>query len=404
MKSFFRRPAYYDSFQCIASACTDNCCIRWEIDIDEASLEFYRRQAGTFGERLQKNIAMDPPHFILDESERCPFLNQKNLCDIILNLGEKSICQICTDHPRFYDWYENGMEAGIGLCCEEAAKKILTEDATLMEDWKEDECEGASEILAAIDVEAEADATTEVLAEMDAEKISDRLEMLAVEEEFFGHRAELLEEIGGMDCNRETILAWIFQLRINAEQGGARITAEQGGARINVEQGGARINVEQGNTQDQKEILRFLFDYLGQLQNFEINKEEWRDWLVLLQDNVEKIWNLWPLFERQMNEAQEELLKENFQKWKCTKEHYRRLLCYFIYRYYMKARWDRREDCRIWFALLSMVVIEMMDIYAWGEKGILTLKDQIDHCKLYSQEIEYCEENVEAIESLIEFL
>ena len=48
-----RKPDFYDSFECIASRCTDTCCVGWEIDIDEASQEAYRKVAGNaLGEEL----------------------------------------------------------------------------------------------------------------------------------------------------------------------------------------------------------------------------------------------------------------------------------------------------------------------------------------------------------------
>ena len=46
---YIRRPSYYKNFRCIGSVCTDNCCIGWEIDIDEDTLAFYRAQTGTIG-------------------------------------------------------------------------------------------------------------------------------------------------------------------------------------------------------------------------------------------------------------------------------------------------------------------------------------------------------------------
>ena len=126
--SFVRRPSYYKNFHCIGSACSDNCCIGWEIDVDKEALEAYRKQPGEFGERLRRRIQAEPEgqaHFILDEKERCPFLNEENLCQIILELGEEKLCQICMDHPRFYDWFPDGKEEGLGLCCEAAAELIL---------------------------------------------------------------------------------------------------------------------------------------------------------------------------------------------------------------------------------------------------------------------------------------
>lgn len=120
-------PDYYKEFQCIGGKCKHNCCIGWEIDVDPETLAFYRSVSGEFGTRLNTNISCeDPPHFILGEQERCPFLNKENLCDIILTLGEEHICEICSDHPRFQNELPGRIETGLGLCCEEAARLILS--------------------------------------------------------------------------------------------------------------------------------------------------------------------------------------------------------------------------------------------------------------------------------------
>lgn len=124
----FRRPCYYDKFSCTADKCADNCCIGWEICIDAETCSYYKSIDSAFGERLKKNICEgDAPSFIL-QNERCPFLNESNLCDIILNLGKDALCQICRDHPRWFEWYGNEKEGGIGLSCEEGARLILTEE------------------------------------------------------------------------------------------------------------------------------------------------------------------------------------------------------------------------------------------------------------------------------------
>lgn len=119
-------PSYCASFRCSADKCSDNCCIGWEIDIDDETADFYSRVKGSFGERLRKSIAQGECSSFILNSERCPFLNERKLCDIIINLGEEHLCQICSDHPRYYEWYGEIKEGGIGLCCEEAARLILT--------------------------------------------------------------------------------------------------------------------------------------------------------------------------------------------------------------------------------------------------------------------------------------
>ena len=123
-----RIPDFYDSFHCIAGKCTDTCCVGWEIDIDENSLKRYATAKGEFGDRLRQNI--EEGHFKLCEGDRCPFLRQDGLCDMICHLGESSLCDICREHPRFVEVYGDIMEKGIGLCCEEAVRLLLNTHET----------------------------------------------------------------------------------------------------------------------------------------------------------------------------------------------------------------------------------------------------------------------------------
>lgn len=114
-------------FACLAGACRHSCCLGWEIDIDAAALARYRAVPGKLGQRLREAIdeADGVARFRLTPEERCPFLNGDNLCDLIIELGESSLCQICADHPRFYHELSDRTELGLGLCCEAAGALIL---------------------------------------------------------------------------------------------------------------------------------------------------------------------------------------------------------------------------------------------------------------------------------------
>ena len=120
-------PDYYPQFQCIAGSCRHNCCVGWEIDIDFSSMRKYMRMKGPMGDRLRKNIESSGlgGHFVLDDQERCPLLNKNGLCDLILGKGEKALCQICQDHPRYRLRLTGREEIGVGLCCEAACRLIL---------------------------------------------------------------------------------------------------------------------------------------------------------------------------------------------------------------------------------------------------------------------------------------
>ena len=129
----FVKPCFFDTFQCKAGDCTDSCCIGWEIDIDDNSLKLYDSVSGDFGKRLKNNIVKgeECSYFNLCEGERCPFLNSDNLCDIYINLGEECLCDICTEHPRFYNEFAGRCEAGIGLCCEKVCEILFNDEHPL---------------------------------------------------------------------------------------------------------------------------------------------------------------------------------------------------------------------------------------------------------------------------------
>ena len=123
-------PKYYKSFRCIAERCTHSCCVGWEIDVDETTLSLYRTLEGEIGEQIRESIAVSQDGstcFALRPDGRCPHLDERGLCRIISALGEGALCDICAEHPRFYNEVAGRTECGIGASCEEAARLILAE-------------------------------------------------------------------------------------------------------------------------------------------------------------------------------------------------------------------------------------------------------------------------------------
>lgn len=121
-------PDYYNDFRCLAGRCRHNCCIGWEIDIDRETLAFYDTVGGEMGQKLAANICRegDTAHFCLKENGRCPFLNENDLCEIVMELGFEKTSQICDDHPRFRNFFSEREETGLGMSCEAVAQLILT--------------------------------------------------------------------------------------------------------------------------------------------------------------------------------------------------------------------------------------------------------------------------------------
>ena len=128
-------PAYYEAFRCTAGTCRHNCCIGWEIDIDGKSAARYAALPGAFGERVRAAVEPgEPPHFRLDAAGRCAMLREDTLCELQRTLGESALCNICRDHPRYRVFLPGRTEIGLGLCCEEAARLLLSQTEKLRSD------------------------------------------------------------------------------------------------------------------------------------------------------------------------------------------------------------------------------------------------------------------------------
>lgn len=309
-------PDYYARFTCIAGACRHNCCIGWEIDIDEDTLEYYQNYSGPMAKRLQNDIdfSAEPPHFILGPQERCPFLNANNLCDIIIEMGEEHICQICTDHPRFHNELPGRIESGLGLCCEEAARLILSQK---------------SPVTFVISVGASVKETSAREASKEEEQ----------DDEIISYRDETL--------------ALLQQRDLNLEQ---RIEALQ-----------LPVSIE-------------IQDWLLFLQELEILDPAWSNLLTALMDQWEHIDRTG--FADHMKDRQTE---------------YEQLLVYLIYRHMANAPSLEDADARAAFAVLGFRLVHALGAAAFTLRGDFTFEDQVELARLFSSEIEYCEENLYTI-------
>ncbi len=117
---------YYPKFRCVAGACKHTCCAGWEMCIDEHSLSEYKNENSTFRDSLLKGINFKKAKFKSDKTGRCAFLNGDGLCEIIINLGEQKLCQVCTDHPRFRSFFSDRVQTGLGFSCEQATRDVLS--------------------------------------------------------------------------------------------------------------------------------------------------------------------------------------------------------------------------------------------------------------------------------------
>lgn len=296
-------PNYYKEFKCIADKCLHSCCIGWEIDIDNDTYIQYKKVDTEFGKKLEKNIEHNGEYsqFKLLENQRCPFLNDSNLCDIIINLGEDALCQICRDHPRFRNYYSDRVEIGLGLCCEEASRIIINNENPFK--------------LIKFDEDAEPEVSYD-----------DELEFFNLREKIF----EIIQSEKDFKTVTDKILC-LFNF-----------------------------------TFPQKTLSQWAKIYL----NLEILNDYWGELLNKLKDKDCPS----PFVFRSYNHA----LKN--------------LLTYFIYRHLGESIYDENFKGRLLFAILSCYIISALSEFELNIEEIAVM---------YSSEIEYSDENLNA---LIEFL
>ena len=134
-----RKPAYFDTFRCIAGACPDSCCKEWDVLVDEDSAAFYRALPGELGDRLRAVLKDEDGETVMTIIDRrCPMWRQDGLCDIQAALGHDALCKTCREFPRLTHDYGDFIEYGLELSCPEAARIILSSPA----DWVETEVPG----------------------------------------------------------------------------------------------------------------------------------------------------------------------------------------------------------------------------------------------------------------------
>ena len=126
-------PEFYKDFCCKADRCQHTCCAGWEIDIDAATAARYRELSGPLGEAIRQDIVEVDGiwQFRLRADDRCPFLREDGLCELIREADESILCDICTNHPRFFVTLGDYELAGVGLSCEKSCELLLAEETWL---------------------------------------------------------------------------------------------------------------------------------------------------------------------------------------------------------------------------------------------------------------------------------
>ncbi len=121
----YTHPDYYKKFSCIADKCPDTCCGKWQIVIDDDSLEKYEDYNGEYRDELRRKVNWKEGVFRHGRSGKCAFLRDDMLCDMYIHMGKNSLCTTCREYPRHTEEFENVREISLSLSCPEVARILM---------------------------------------------------------------------------------------------------------------------------------------------------------------------------------------------------------------------------------------------------------------------------------------
>lgn len=123
MKEYYLN--YFKKFKCLQGKCPDTCCKNWGVDIDDVTHRKYKELKSPYGYFIHKTLKHKKQLF--SAGETCPFLNKEGLCDIVIQLGNDYLCDICKKYPRVINEYGSDREHNLTLSCIESVNLLLDE-------------------------------------------------------------------------------------------------------------------------------------------------------------------------------------------------------------------------------------------------------------------------------------
>ena len=131
-------PDFYSRFECTADKCSDTCCIGWRIFIDDNTYKRYVKKGKQLGKPAHEwLIKKDGKIMAKLDNGRCPMLNEKCLCDVVLKLGSGYLSNVCKQYPRESRAYGLVLERNMKISCPEVARFFIEPDYFITFDYEQ---------------------------------------------------------------------------------------------------------------------------------------------------------------------------------------------------------------------------------------------------------------------------
>lgn len=367
-------PFYYKDFKCIAGACTDTCCAGWDVDVDEASYKYYKSVKGSFGKRLKSVMVKSEEGgctFTLN-NWRCPFLNDENLCDLYIALGEENLCDTCAEFPRFINEYGNTREIGIAPSCITAGEIIFNyKDKLVFETTENDEF---------------------------PKTYNDIDPLTYIQLTSARKMAYSIVQNRAYTINDRCVLLLEFAKKIQKH-----LDNERDELIVNVVNAFKDMDYQQSVLDNSKKkysgfddtAYRYIYKYFDKFKGMEVINP---DWFKVLEVNNEFMQDcdkngMSDFFNKMYNEFDTYYEDRQFE--------YEQLLVYYVYRYFLDAVYDYNLVLKIKNGIVGYLILKQADVAKWyingkqcGERK-LSKAEQIDMAHLYSRQFEHSYSNFE---------
>lgn len=139
-------PDFYKDFHCIGGQCSFTCCKEWKIAVDLETKKRWRKlsvpetvlESGRVPEHACRS-SLDKAHlsqFVMKKdggeiiellpNMRCPFLEDTELCRLVLDYGEECLSETCHVFPRETHEFADRTERTLVSCCPEIVDRLYT--------------------------------------------------------------------------------------------------------------------------------------------------------------------------------------------------------------------------------------------------------------------------------------
>lgn len=397
MKYYY--PDYFDQFRCVpGKACPDSCCIRWQIVVDPDTLQKYKQVGGELGRRMSDKIDFETgkitPHGC---DHRCEFLNEDNLCDIVLELGEDYLCETCHTHPRHEEVYPNVRERSLAMTCPIVCKQLLTrqEPVNILHSKKKEKKEHDRFFdwkLFQVLLQTR-DGLLYVAKNREASIAERMITVLGL-----GHDVESRIRKRSTRKRRD----WWQKVMptypdfTEQERWELRLIRKQYRNR------NAFARVEQ-------RLDEIIYDEKYFRQETEESVHSIMTDMIFALSTMEALRTDWPAYLQSVLNMREDMLQEDSAKWMAqyhaqeTEIPLEQMLVYFLYVYCCSSAYDEQLLAKCKMAVVNVLLIRELWFMKWYENnGKLTIDEQADIAHWFVREIENSDENMEQWDSLMQ--